>query len=89
MNRALAKMAKSGSLVPGAQAGRSGAGSYKLSAEEKTAIKRMEKLEAKKQTGTIKKVTKKTTGKVRAVKKKVARQSDAKESGGKVTKAKV
>ena len=46
-------------------------------------------MEAKKRTGTVKKVTKKTTGKVRAVKKKVARQSDAKKLGGKVTKAKV
>ena len=94
MNRTLAKMAKSGRLVPGAQAGRSGAGSYKLSAEEKIAIKKREKVEAKKLAGAVKKVD----GEVTAVKKKVAKKSAGmkkvvgKKSGGKakkVAKAKV
>ena len=91
MNRTLAKMAKSGRLLPGAQAGRSGAGSYKLSSEEKIAIKRMEKLEAKKQVGSVKKITK-TAGEVTAAKKKVFKKSDekkkvvAKKSGKKVKK---
>ena len=98
MNKTLAKMAKSGRLVPGAQAGRSGAGSYKLSAEEKIAIKKREKVEAKKQAGAVKKVNKKIAGEVTAVKKKVAKKSAgmkkvvAKKSGGKakkVAKAKV
>jgi len=74
MNKALARMVKSGKLLPGAQAGRSGAGCYKLSAEEKTAIKKMERLEAKKLSGVaVKKIAKKKTvgGKVVDAKKKV------------------
>jgi len=62
MNKALARMVKSGKLLPGAQAGRSGAGCYKLSAEEKTAIKKMERMEAKKLSGVaVKKIAKKKT----------------------------
>merc|ERR1719452_140879 len=60
MNKTLARMVKSGKLLPGAQAGRSGAGCYKLSAEEKTAIKKMERTEAKKLSGAaVKKIAKK------------------------------
>jgi len=89
MNKALARMVKSGKLLPGAQAGRSGAGCYKLSAEEKTAIKKMERMEAKKLSGVaVKKIVKKKTAES---KKKVAvkrsavgkKKSSAKKPAGK------
>eukprot|EP00091_Calanus_sinicus_P000359 TRINITY_DN102_c0_g1_i13.p1 TRINITY_DN102_c0_g1~~TRINITY_DN102_c0_g1_i13.p1 ORF type:complete len:254 (-),score=125.65 TRINITY_DN102_c0_g1_i13:111-788(-) len=48
MNKALKKMTTDGRLVAGAQAGKSGAGCYKVSMEEKTRIKQVEKAAAKK-----------------------------------------
>merc|ERR1719452_84835 len=79
MNKALAKMVKSGKLLPGAQAGRSGAGCYKLSAEEKTAIKKMERMEAKKLSGAaVKKIAKKKTVGGKVVKKKVKKSAATK-----------
>jgi hypothetical protein len=48
MNKTLKKMTTDGRLVAGAQAGRSGAGCYKVSAEEKMRIKQVEKAAAKK-----------------------------------------
>ena len=57
MNRALKKMTTDGRLVAGAQAGRSGAGCYKVSVDEKTRIKQVEKAAAKKHAAAEKKDT--------------------------------
>merc|ERR1719318_2406003 len=48
LNKALKKMTTDGRLVAGAQAGKSGAGCYKVSMEEKTRINQVEKASAKK-----------------------------------------
>merc|ERR1711970_1134979 len=48
VNKAIKKMMEDGKLVAGAQAGRSGSGSFKVSIEEKTRIKQEEKAAAKK-----------------------------------------
>merc|ERR1711970_772369 len=48
VNKAIKKMMEDGKLVAGAQAGRSGSGSFKVSIEEKTRIKQEEKDAAKK-----------------------------------------
>jgi len=91
MNKALKKMTTDGRLVAGAQAGKSGAGCYKVSMEERTRIKQMEKAAAKKlaaaEKGAVKKVSakkpitskKKVAAKSGGGKKKVA----AKSGGGK------
>jgi len=76
MNKALKKMTTDGRLVAGAQAGKSGAGCYKVSIEEKTRIKQVEKAAAKKlataEKGAVKKVTSKKSA---ASKKKVGGKS--------------
>jgi len=78
MNKALKKMTTDGRLVAGAQAGKSGAGCYKVSVEEKTRIKQVEKAAAKKlaaaEKGGVKKISAK---KPSASKKKVAAKSGA------------
>merc|ERR1711970_1475865 len=48
VNKAIKKMVEDGKLVAGAQAGKSGSGSFKVSIEEKTRIKQEEKATAKK-----------------------------------------
>merc|ERR1719209_969459 len=48
VNKAIKKMVEDGKLVAGAQAGKSGSGSFKVSIEEKTRIKQEEKAAAKK-----------------------------------------
>merc|ERR1719318_747271 len=48
LKKAIKKMVEEGKLVAGAQAGRSGSGSFKVSNEEKTRIKQEEKAAAKK-----------------------------------------
>merc|ERR1711925_7169 len=85
MNKALKKMTTDGRLVAGAQAGKSGAGCYKVSMEEKTRIKQVEKASAKKlaaaEKGAVKKVS---------TKKSTASKKKAPKSGGgkkKVVKA--
>merc|ERR1719504_527221 len=95
MNKALKKMTTDGRLVAGAQAGRTGAGCYKVSMEEKTRIKQVEKAAAKKlaaaEKGTVKKVAakkstaskKKVAGKAGASKKKVVKTAGKKKVVGK------
>merc|ERR1719318_1100562 len=80
MNKALKKMTTDGRLVAGAQAGKSGAGCYKVSVEEKTRIKQVEKAAAKKLAAAEKVSTKKST----ASKKKAAKPGGSKK---KVVKA--
>merc|ERR1712000_527869 len=48
VNKVIKKMVEDGKLVAGAQAGKSGSGSFKVSIEEKTRIKQEEKAAAKK-----------------------------------------
>merc|ERR1719369_945002 len=48
VNKAIKKMVEDGKLVAGAQAGKSGSGSFKVSNEEKARIKQEEKMAAKK-----------------------------------------
>ena len=66
MNKALKKMTTDGRLVAGAQAGKSGAGCYKVSMEEKTKIKQVEKAAAKKLAAAGDAPAKKLGGPVRA-----------------------
>merc|ERR1719317_1909194 len=98
--KTLKKMIEEGRLVPGAQAGHSGAGSFKLSLQEKSRIVKAERAVAKKakaSTSTKKVVSKSTTGKKKVVKKgvkKVAKKpaksssklSGSTQKGGKVMK---
>merc|ERR1719470_771806 len=51
LNKTLAKLSTAGKLVPGAAAGKAGSGCYKLSAEEKEAIKKSVDVPAKKAAG--------------------------------------
>merc|ERR1712168_1712672 len=48
VNKTIKKMVEDGKLVAGAQAGKSGSGSFKVSIEEKARIKQEEKVAAKK-----------------------------------------
>merc|ERR1719312_1850737 len=48
ITKTLKKMIEDGRIVPGAQAGHSGAGSFKLSPQEKSRISKAEKVAAKK-----------------------------------------
>merc|ERR1719431_2427274 len=48
VNKALKKMVEEGILLPGAQAGKSGSGSFKISPAEKARIKQVEKAAARK-----------------------------------------
>merc|ERR1719470_446281 len=76
LNKTLAKLSTAGKLVPGAAAGKAGSGCYKLSSEEKEAIKKVEKAAQKKiaeaKKGGVKKSSggaKKTTTKAKVMKK--------------------
>ena len=80
MNKALKKMTTDGRLIAGAQAGKTGAGCYKVSMEEKTRIKHVEKAAVKKlgaaEKGAVKKIhAKKSTAS--KSKKKVTTKSSA------------
>merc|ERR1711862_528820 len=81
ITKTLKKMIEEGRIVPGAQAGHSGAGSYKLSPQEKSTIGKAEKAAAKKvvkKTISSKKVVNKSTVGKKVVKKgakKVAKKS--------------
>merc|ERR1719318_2517592 len=98
LNKALKKMTTDGRLVAGAQAGKSGAGCYKVSMEEKTRINQVEKASAKKRAaaekGAVKKVsTKKSTASKKKApkssggkKKVVGKKSAPKKTGTKVMK---
>merc|ERR1712025_312544 len=90
ITKTLKKMIEEGRLVPGAQAGRSGAGSFKLALQEKSRIAKAERVVAKKvkeSTSTKKVASKSTTGKKKVVKKgakkgaKKAAKSSSKSSG--------
>jgi len=101
MNKALKKMTTDGRLVAGAQAGKSGAGCYKVSMEERTRIKQMEKAAAKKlaaaEKGAVKKVSakkpitskKKVAAKSGGGKKKVVKTAGKKKAAPKKTGTKV
>merc|ERR1711862_823399 len=91
VSKTLKKMIEEGRIVPGAQAGHSGAGSFKLSLQEKSSISKAEKAAAKKM---VKKdsssknvVNKSTAGKkvakkgAKNVAKKPAKSSSKKTSG--------
>merc|ERR1719318_475929 len=84
MNRALKKMTTDGRLVAGAQAGKSGAGCYKVSIEEKTRIKQVEKAAAKKLAAAEKGAVKNVSAKKPTASKKKAAKSSV---GKKVVKA--
>merc|ERR1712013_95623 len=94
ITKTLKKMSEEGRIVPGAQAGHSGAGSYKLSSEEKSSISKAEKVAAKKvvkKSSSSKKVVNKSTVGNKVVKKsakKVAKKktSGSAQKGGKVMK---
>merc|ERR1712013_763391 len=87
ITKTLKKLIEEGRIIPGAQAGHSGAGSYKLSPQEKSSIGKAEKAAAKKvvkKTTSTKKVVKKFTGSKKGVKKvakKSAKSSSKKLSG--------
>merc|ERR1712002_210298 len=83
ITKTIKKMIEEGTLVPGAQAGHNGAGSFKLSTQEKLRIKQAEKAankkEMKKPAGSkpakgVNKVAKKAVG-VKKVGKKIAKKS--------------
>merc|ERR1719317_645375 len=93
VTKTLKKMIEEGRIVPGAQAGHSGAGSYKLSLQEKSRISKAEKVAAKKvvkkSISSKKVVNKSTVGK--KVVKKGAKSSSKKtnvsaQKGGKAMK---
>merc|ERR1711970_875999 len=93
VNKAIKKMMEDGKLVAGAKAGRSGAGSFKVSIEEKTRIKQEEKAATKK---LQKKATianpkaKKVSAKKPAIKAKKSKPSSSKSKAAKkVAKVKV
>merc|ERR1719317_1737054 len=72
ITKTLKKLIEEGRLVPGAQAGHSGAGSFKLSPQEKSRMVKAERAVAKKvkgSTSTKKVASKSTAGKKKVVKK--------------------
>merc|ERR1712025_1191730 len=73
ITKTLKKLIEEGRIVPGAKAGHSGAGSYKLSPQEKSSIGKAEKAAAKK-------VVKKTTNTKKIVKKSTGGKKGAKQS---------
>merc|ERR1719376_1408080 len=81
VKKTMKKMVEEGILVPGAQAGRSGSGSFKVSPGEKLRLKQAEKAAAKK---VIQKEKKATTIKTTAKRgsKKIAKAPAAKKSSG-------
>merc|ERR1712013_930469 len=97
ITKTIKKMIEDGKLVPAAQAGHSGAGSFKISPQEKLRMKQAEKVDAKMETkkavGTkpaegAKKGVKKAVGvkKVKKVAKKSSKQSAQKGKGMKLMK---
>merc|ERR1712000_324709 len=78
VNKVIKKMVEDGKLVAGAQAGKSGSGSFKVSIEEKNRIKQEEKAEAKK--------SKPSNLKSKAVKKVAKVKGDRKVAKSKVMK---
>merc|ERR1719435_56757 len=66
VNKTMKKMVEEGTLMHGAQAGKTGSGSFKVSPGEKLRLKRAEKVSAKK---VAKKVPKKVVKKATAAKK--------------------
>merc|ERR1711942_39637 len=89
LNKMLKKMSDEGKVVPGADAGKSGAGCFKLSPEEKLRLLQVEKAALKKEklkakgTDDVKKVSKKKV----SVTKKSNEVAKKNAKGGKVTKA--
>merc|ERR1711970_913915 len=82
VKKTMKKMVEEGALVPGAQAGRSGSGSFKASPGEKLRLKQAEKAAAKKVIQNEKKATAiKTTAK-KGVKKVAKKAPAAKKSSG-------
>merc|ERR1712002_73643 len=102
ITKTIKKMIEEGTLVPGAQAGHNGAGSFKLSTQEKLRIKQAEKAANKKEmkkpagskpTKGVKKVTKKAVGakkvgkkSVKKIAKKSSKASGTAEKGTKLMK---
>merc|ERR1711955_31067 len=89
ITKTLKKMIEDGKLVPGAQAGKSGSGSFKISPQEMSKIKQSEKMAAKKAMKKVagvkppasaKKVVKKVVGS-KKVSKKSAKKVAKKSSG--------
>merc|ERR1719481_1452463 len=88
LNKILKKMSDEGKVVPGADAGKSGSGCFKLSPEEKLRILQVEKAALKKEKlkakdSDVKKVSKKKDS-ITKKSKEVAKKNV---KGGKVTKA--
>merc|ERR1712202_49578 len=69
VKKTMKKMVEEGILVPGAQAGKSGSGSFKVSPGEKLRLKKAEKVSAKKATRKAKKAEGTTTAARKSVKK--------------------
>merc|ERR1711887_298790 len=69
VNKTIKKMVEEGTLVHGAQAGKTGSGSFKVSPGEKLRLKRAEKVSAKKAAQKAKKATGTTTAAKPSVKK--------------------
>merc|ERR1711875_90162 len=95
ITKTLEKMVEDGKLIPGAQAGKSGSGSFKISPQEMTKIKQSERAIAKKERKKVagnklpasgKKMTKKSAGSKKGVKKSAKKV--AKKSSGTVQKEK-
>ena len=83
VNKTIKKMITDGKLVAGAQAGKTGSGCFKVSVEEKTRIKQMERAAAKKLKAMEKKAAMTVPGKKvkpSATKKKVAKLSPRSQS---------
>merc|ERR1712240_139783 len=88
LNKMLKKMSDEGKVVPGADAGKSGAGCFKLSPEEKLRLLQVEKAALKKEKvkakgSDVKKVSKKKV----SITKKSDEVAKKNAKGGKVTKA--
>merc|ERR1711872_478712 len=88
LNKMLKKMSDEGKVVPGADAGKSGAGCFKLSPEEKLRLLQVEKAALKKEKvkakgSDVKKVSKKKV----SITKKSNEVAKKNAKGGKVTKA--
>merc|ERR1711970_1683483 len=86
VKKTMKKMVEEGILVPGAQAGKSGSGSFKVSPEEKLRLKQAEKLAAKKVLQKEKKATAIKTTVEKGVKKVAKKSSAVKTSSGSATK---
>merc|ERR1711872_40036 len=88
LNKMLKKMSDEGKVVPGAEAGKSGAGCFKLSPEEKLRLLQVEKAAIKKEKSKVKGAdVKKVSKKKVSVTKKSNEVAKKKARGGKVAKA--